>query len=69
MNLSAKRPSKADTARQRMLRDVTDGGSTMRRLNVEVEQSLFRWITMRAAEEDRSIADITRSLWNEYLSK
>ena len=42
-------------ARQRMLRDVTDSGGTMRRLNAEVEQSLFRRTKMRAAQEDRSI--------------
>ena len=64
--LSRRRPSTYDVwavsdlvefinARQRMLRDVTDSGGTIRRLNSEVEQSLFRRTKMRAAQEDRSI--------------
>jgi hypothetical protein len=37
-------------------------------LNAEVEASLYRRIKSCAAAEDRSISDITRQLWLEYLS-
>jgi len=69
MALSAKRPSRGDEARQRILKDVTETVQRKKRLNAEIEESLYRQIKMKAVEEGRSISDITRDLWSEYLSK
>jgi len=69
MALSAKRPSRSDIARQRILHEVTEAGEKKKRLNAEIEESLYRQIKMKSVEEGRSISDITRDLWSEYLSK
>lgn len=69
MALSAKRPSRGDEARQRILKEVTETTEKKKRLNAEIEESLYRQIKMKAVEEGRSISDITRYLWSEYLSK
>lgn len=68
MALSTKRPSKSEETRKRIMQDVTDISEKKRRLNAEIEESLYRRIKGRAAEEGRSISDITRNLWIEYLS-
>jgi hypothetical protein len=39
-----------------------------KRLNADVEVSLYRRIKARAVDEDRTISEITRQLWIEYLS-
>lgn len=67
--LKAKRPSKGDEARKRIMDEVTEASEKKRRLNVDVEASLYRRIKVKAVEKDRSISDITRDLWIEYLSK
>lgn len=69
MALSAKRPSRGDEARKRILHEVTETNEKKKRLNAEIEGTLYRKIKMRAVEEGRSISDITRHLWIEYLSK
>lgn len=70
MGLSAKRPSRGDEARQRILKEVTEvAAEKKKRLNAEIEESLYKRIKMKSAEEGRSISDITRDLWSEYLSK
>lgn len=70
MGLSAKRPSRGDEARQRILQEVTETPSEKKkRLNAEIEESLYKRIKMKSVEEGRSISDITRNLWSEYLSK
>ncbi len=69
MALSAKRPSRGDEARQRILKEVTETTEKKKRLNADIEESLYRQIKMKAVEEGRSISDITRDLWSEYLSK
>ena len=70
MGLSAKRPSRGDQARQRILQEVTETASEKKkRLNAEIEESLYKRIKMKSVEEGRSISDITRDLWSEYLSK
>ena len=66
MSLSARRPSKA---KERLLKEVQDTHVPKKRLNAVVEASLYRRIKTQAAREDRSISDITRKLWIEYLSK
>ena len=70
MGLSAKRPSRGDEARQRILQEVTETATEKKkRLNAEIEESLYKRIKMKSAGEGRSISDITRDLWSEYLSK
>ena len=69
MALSAKRPSRGDAARQRILKEVTETTEKKKRLNAEIEESLYKRIKMKSAEEGRSISDITRDLWSEYLSE
>ncbi len=69
MALSAKRHSRGDEANQRVLKEVTETTEKQKRLNAKIEESLYRQIKMKAVEEGRSISDITRSLWSEYLSK
>lgn len=69
MALSAKRPSRGDEARQRILQEVKDTSEKKKRLNAEIEESLYKQIKMKSVEEGRSISDITRDLWSEYLSK
>jgi len=69
MGLSAKRPSRGDEARKRILHEVTETTEKKKRLNAEIEESLYKRIKMKSVEEGRSISDITRDLWSEYLSK
>lgn len=69
MALSAKRPSRGDEARKRILHEISESSEKKKRLNAEIEETLYRKIKMRAVEEGRSISDITRDLWSEYLSK
>lgn len=69
MGLSAKRPSRGDETRQRILHEVTETAEKKKRLNAEIEESLYRKIKLKAAEEGRTISEITRELWFEYLSK
>jgi hypothetical protein len=66
MSLSVKRPSRT---KENLLQEVTDTGAPKKRLNAQVEATLYRRIKTQAVREDRSISDITRQLWIEYLSK
>ena len=45
----------------------TAGGT--KRLNIDVEATLYRRMKTQAVKEDRTLSDITRQLWAEYLSK
>lgn len=69
MALSHKRPSKGEEIRTQILQDVIETSESKKRLNVDIEASLFKKIKIRAAEEGRTIADITASLWRDYMSK
>jgi uncharacterized protein YlxW (UPF0749 family) len=69
MALSSKRPSQRDEIKSKLLNDVTETNEKKRRLNADIEDSLYRRIKGRAAEEARTISSITRDLWIEYLSK
>lgn len=69
MALSAKRPSRGDETRKRILHEVTETTEKKKRLNAEIEETLYRRIKIKAVEEGRSISDITRDLWSEYLSE
>lgn len=66
MLLSAKRPSK--NLKDRLLQDVQDTEKPKKRLNAEVEATLYKQIKTRAVMDERSISDITRTLWIEYLA-
>ena len=69
MTLTARRPGVDGGNRQRLMQEVAGGTGRKRRLNAEVEESLHRRIKVRAAEEGRTVSDITRSLWTEYLNR
>ena len=69
MALTAKRPSRSEDNRMRLMQEVTGDTGRKRRLNAEIEESLHKRIKMCAAEEGRTISEITRSLWLEYLNK
>ena len=69
MALSSKRPSRRDETKTKLMREVTETADRKRRLNAEIEDGLYRKIKARAAEDGRTISDITRELWLEYLSK
>lgn len=69
MVLKANRPSKGDEARRKIMEDITDISEPKRRLNVDVEDSLYRRIKVRVAEEGKTITEVTRDLWIDYLSK
>lgn len=69
MTLSAKRPSRGEDARKRIFYEVTETAEKKKRLNAEIEETLYRKIKIRAVEEGRSISHITRDLWSEYLKE
>jgi hypothetical protein len=54
--------------KERLLQEVQDTNEPKKRLNAVVEANLYRRIKSQAVREDRSISDITRQLWVEYLS-
>jgi len=66
--LSKNRPSKATKTREKLLKEVTDMSEKKRRLNTDIEDSLYKKIKIQAIEEGRSVSEITRQLWVEYLS-
>mgnify|MGYP006429651653 FL=1 len=66
MTLTTKRPSQQP--RERLRQEVLSADEPKKRLNAEIEASLYRRIKTQAAHEDRTISDITRALWLEYLS-
>ena len=41
----------------------------MRRLNTDIEATLYRRMKAQAVKEDRTLSEITRELWLEYLGK
>ena len=69
MALSSKRPSRRDETKTKLMREVMETAGHKRRLNAEIEDGLYRKIKARAAEDGRTISDITRELWLEYLSR
>ena len=69
MTLTPGRPSRAENNRDRLVQEVTREAERIRRLNANIEDSLYRRIKMKAAEEGRTISAITRELWIEYLGK
>ena len=66
MSLSAKRPSK--NIKDKLLLDIQNNNIPKKRLNAEVEAGLYKQIKTKAVMEERSISDITRQLWIDYLN-
>jgi hypothetical protein len=64
MALSAKRPSQ----KEQLLHDVKSADEPKKRLNADVEASLYRRMREQALREDSTVSEITRRLWIEYLS-
>lgn len=69
MALTVKRPSKSDEVKKKILNEVSDITEKKKRLNVDIEETLYKNIKIRSVQEGRSVTDITRALWVEYLSK
>lgn len=69
MALTSKRPSTREQIKEKLLEEVTSVSEKKCRLNTQIEESLYRRIKTRAAQDGRSISDITRELWIEYLSE
>lgn len=69
MVLSVKRPSKGEEIRKKIMDDVVESSEKQRRLNAVIEESLYKKIKIKAAEEGRTISDMTRELWITLLSK
>ncbi len=68
MALSAKRPSKGEELKTKLLHEVLETTEKKKRLNADIEENLYKKIKGRAVEEGRSVSEITRELWIEYLS-
>ena len=68
MALTAKRPSRGEEVKNKIMQEVTETAEKKKRLNAEIEESLYKRIKMRSVEEGRTVSDITRTLWIEYLS-
>lgn len=64
--LSTKRPSR--TVKDTLLAEVREAGGPKKRLNADVEATLYKRIKSQAVAEERTISEITRQLWIEYLS-
>jgi hypothetical protein len=66
MALSTKRPS---AEKDRLLKELQETAVPLRRLNADIEATLYRRMKVRAVQEDRTLSEITRELWLEYLEK
>lgn len=55
--------------KDQLLHEVQDTQESKKRLNTDVDASLYRRMKSQALREERTISDITRQLWTEYLSK
>jgi hypothetical protein len=69
MALTAKRPSKGEEIKKKLMDEVKDAQEKKKRLNADIEEDLYKRIKTQAVQEGRSVADITRELWIEYLSR
>jgi hypothetical protein len=65
MALSSKRPS----AKDRLIQEVQGTAGPVRRMNIDVDAQLYRRMKRQALEEERTLSEITRELWSEYLRK
>jgi hypothetical protein len=68
MALSTKRPS-TEKEKRRLIAEVQETAVRTRRLNADIELPIYRRMKAQAVAEDRTLAEITRELWIEYLRK
>ncbi len=68
MSLTTKRPGREAT-RERLVDEVLAENKKRHRINIDVGDAMYKRLKIQAVQEGRTVADITRSLWNEYLSK
>ncbi len=66
MPLSTRRPA---TEKSRLLQELRESVPPLKRLNADIEASLYRKMKAQAVKEDRTLSEITRELWLEYLRK
>jgi hypothetical protein len=55
--------------KEHLLHEVQSANEPKKRLNADVEASLYRRIKAQALQEDRTVSEMTRQLWCDYLSK
>jgi len=65
----SKRPAERSSTQQEVHEQVAARAVGSKRLNVPIPADLYRRIQQRALDEDRSIAEITRELWQRYLQQ
>ena len=68
-SLSAKRPSRAASDRDRALRAVQDTTGPIRRLNMQVPDDLLRDVKIIAVRQGTTISDIVRGQLEAYRRK
>ena len=70
MGLNAKRPTPRAESAEKVKRDLAGQGCrNMKRLNVIVDENQLKQMKARALEEGKTVSEITRDLWFEYISK
>ncbi len=67
MALTTKNPSRA-TIKEKLIDEETTK-EKLHRINIDVGDKMYKNLKIRAVQENRTVADITRSLWHDYLSK
>lgn len=64
------RPKRHDSAaKAKIMADVVADADRPKRMNVDIDADIHRQIKARAAQEGRTISEITRELWLDYLTK
>lgn len=58
-----------EATRERSINEVQTENEKRHRINIDVGDAMYKRLKIQAVQEGRTVADITRSLWNEYLSK
>lgn len=69
MALSKRPKTSARPTQDRVHESVVREAVGYKRLNAPVPADLYKRIQQQALDEDRSIAEITRELWQRYLSE
>lgn len=64
MTLTTKRPS---STKSKLAAAITGDGEKAR-LNAEMEKELYKRCQRQALDEGRSVSEITRALWVDYLN-
>jgi hypothetical protein len=65
----SKRPGPASPTQAKVHDSVVREAVGYKRLNAPIPADLYKQIQQRALDEDRSIAEITRELWQRYLQE